>query len=200
MEIEIKLGPVQPDVAAKIFDDTALLPAAGEEARIRMRTVYYDDALQRLSAGHFTLRLRQENELSVCTFKTPAKGFARVEVECEAQTVEAGAAILAEHPQLPREAADILRDGTFLPRCGARFLRRTRLCRVGDTTFHLCLDEGVLENGARSLPLCELELELIEGSVQVLQNRAALLMRGYGLQICSKSKQQRAMELGREDA
>ena len=200
MEIEIKLGPVQPDIAAEIFDDTALLPQAGGVERIPMRTVYYDDGAGRLSAGHFTLRLRQENDLSVCTFKTPAKGFARVELECAAQTVEEGAKTLSEHPELPREVADILREGVFFPRCGARFLRKTRLCRVRDASFHLCLDEGMLENGARSQPLCELELELAEGSAEELQRVAAALMERYGLQLCEKSKQQRAMELGQEDA
>lgn len=165
-----------------------------------MRTVYYDDTLRRLSAGHFTLRLRQENGLSVCTFKTPAKGFARVEAECEAQTVEEGAKILAEHPELPPEAADILREGAFFPRCGARFLRKTRLCRKGDTTFHLCLDEGVLENGGQVQPLCELELELCEGAAGDLQQAAELLMQRYQLPLCEKSKQQRATELGQEEA
>ena len=54
MEIEIKLGPVEPALAAKIFEDTALLPSAGEEQRIAMRTVYYDDPQGRLSAEKYT--------------------------------------------------------------------------------------------------------------------------------------------------
>ena len=198
MEIEIKLGPVSPDIAADIFEDTALLPQAGDEARIEMRTVYYDDPLKRLSKEHFTLRLRQENELSVCTFKTPAKGFARVELECAAQTVEQGAKVLAAHPDMPAAAADILRKGAFLPRCGAKFVRRTRLCCTEGTLFHLCLDEGVLENGPHCEPLCELELELAEGSAEMLQQVAELLMARYNLPLCEKSKQQRAMELGRD--
>lgn len=200
MEIEIKLGPVEPALAAKIFEDTALLPSAGEEQRIAMRTVYYDDPQGRLSTEKYTLRLRQENRLSVCTFKTPLRGMGRLELECEAPDIRQGAAVLAAQKDLPQDAAEILREGQFLPKCSAQFLRRTRLCRVGETVFHLCLDEGVLENGKHSCPLCELELELAEGPVEGLQRTANVLMQTFGLMECMKSKQQRAVELGQEDA
>ncbi len=196
MEIEIKLGPVEPALAAVIFDDMALLPPAGTEERIQMRTTYYDDPEGSFRARKQTLRLRQENHLSVCTFKTALGGLARLELDCRAPDIISGAAQLAAHPDLPQSAKNALLGGVFVPRCGAKFLRRTRLCRVEDTTFHLCLDEGVLEKGQLSQPLCEIELELAEGDVTTLQRTAKLLMALYKLPLCTKSKQQRALELG----
>lgn len=196
MEIEIKLGPVEPALAAVIFDDIALLPPAGEEERIRMRTTYYDDPAGSFRARKQTLRLRQENDLSVCTFKTALEGLARLELDCQAPDIVSGAAQLSVHPDLPESAKNALLGGVFLPRCGAQFLRRARLCRVEGATFHLCLDEGQLEKGDLTVPLCEIELELVEGDVDALQRTAQLLMAAYKLPLCRKSKQQRALELG----
>ena len=39
----------------------------------RMETTYYDTPTGQLSARHYTLRCRRENESYVCTLKTPAK-------------------------------------------------------------------------------------------------------------------------------
>ena len=195
MEIEIKLGPVEPALAAVIFDDITLLPSAGAEERIRMHTTYYDDPAGSFRAKKQTLRLRQENDLSVCTFKTALEGLARLELDCEAPDIISGAAQLAAHPDLPESAKNALLSGVFVPRCGAKFLRRTRLCRVGETTFHLCLDEGQLVNGEHAQPLCEIELELAEGDAAVLEQTAQRLMDAYHLPLCTKSKQQRALEL-----
>ena len=199
MEIEIKLGPADPTLAAEIFDNIHLLPYAGGEEQISMRTVYYDDPDGSFSARKQTLRLRQENHRSVCTFKTALKGLARVELECEAPDIATGAAALASLPAMPEDARKALLGGLFTPKCSARFLRRTRLCRVEDTLFHLCLDQGVLEKGSLSVPMCELELELVEGELSTLQAVAHRLMNHYNLPLCVKSKQQRAMELGRID-
>ena len=196
MEIEIKLEPVEPALAAVIFDDIALLPPAGEEERIQMRTTYYDDPAGSFRARKQTLRLRQENDLSVCTFKTALEDLARLELDCQAPDIVSGAAQLAVHPDLPESAKNALLGGVFLPRCGAQFLRRTRLCRVEGATFHLCLDEGQLEKGELTVPLCEIELELAEGDVSALQRTAQRLMAVYCLPLCTKSKQQRALELG----
>ena len=50
-------------------------------------------------------------------------------------------------------------------------------------------------NGALSQPLCEIELELAEGDAAVLEQTAQRLMDTYHLSLCTKSKQQRALEL-----
>jgi inorganic triphosphatase YgiF len=118
-----------------------------------------------------------------------------LELDCEAPDITAGASRLAQHPDLPEDARRDLLGGVFLPRCGAKFLRRTRLCKVEDALFHLCLDEGQLVNGERSQPLCEIELELAEGDAAVLEQTAQRLMDAYHLPLCTKSKQQRALEL-----
>ena len=46
------------------------------------------------------------------------------------------------------------------------------------------------------MPLCEIELELAEGDAAILEQTAKRLMDTYHLPLCTKSKQQRALELG----
>lgn len=198
MEIEIKLGPLTPAQARAAYGDLSLLPPAGEEERISMRTVYYDTPAGDFGAKKLTLRLRQEGENSVCTFKAPVSDLCRLELECPAGSIEAGAAALRERADLPPEYRPLL-AGPFVPVCGAVFTRTTRLCRAGEVTFHLCRDEGEVENGTRRAPLCELELELVSGPQEELEALAETLCARYVLPRCTRSKQARALALGRED-
>ena len=196
MEIEIKLGPLTMRQVGDIFCDIKRLPVNGPARAIKMQTTYFDTPEGHFRQNRQTLRLRQEDDRTVCTFKTAAEGIARVELDCEAATIEEGAALLANHPDLPESARRALAGGVFLATCGARFTRQTRLCRVEDTTFELCADMGRLFNGQRTEELREVELELAEGDPAVLERVARQLMEAYGVTVCEKSKQQRAMELG----
>ena len=58
---------------------------SGETMEFAMETTYYDGVNGQLSAKKYTLRRRMENEISVCTLKTPAGDNRRGEweVECE---------------------------------------------------------------------------------------------------------------------
>lgn len=198
MEIEIKLGPLTAPQAEKLFADTRRLPPDGSVRTIRMQTAYFDTPEGHFGHARQTLRLRQEDDRRVCTFKTALKGLSRLELECEADTIQKGAVILAADPQMPGDARQALLDGVFLPVCGARFTRRTRPCRIGGLTLELCLDEGELFRGDCTAPLREIELELTEGEPEDLERLAAELAAAYDAPVCAQSKQQRALELGAE--
>ncbi|MBR5538071.1 MAG: CYTH domain-containing protein [Clostridia bacterium] len=196
MEIEIKLGPLTMQQTGDIFCDIKRLPVNGPARAIKMQTTYFDTPEGFFRQRRQTLRLRQEDDRPVCTFKSATTGISRLELECEAATIEEGAAILALHPDMPEETRQALAGGTFVPTCGAKFTRQTRLCKVGDTTFELCADMGRLFNGRRTQQMHEVELELAEGDPAVLEAVARQLMEAYGVTLCHKSKQQRAVELG----
>ena len=196
MEIEIKLGPLTMQQTGDIFCDIKRLLVNGPARAIRMQTTYFDTPEGFFRQHRQTLRLRQENDRFVCTFKTAAEGISRVELDCEAATIEEGAAVLMNHPDLPEDTRRALAGGVFVPTCGAKFTRQTRLCKVEDTTFELCADMGRLFNGQRTQQMHEVELELAEGDPAVLEAVAQRLMEAYGVTVCETSKQQRAMELG----
>ncbi len=156
----------------------------GPFRKIQMRTTYYDTPDHSLSARHFTLRLRQENEKSVCTLKMPLPDGSRAEYECEAPTIEAG---LSQLPQVVQ--------GPVEPVCGAAFTRLAALVATADGTAELALDRGILLGGEKEIPLCEVELEYKSGSEAAAHALALEIAQKYGLEPEKHSKFARAMAL-----
>jgi inorganic triphosphatase YgiF len=180
--------------AATASDHEALRLRYGHLSPITMETTYYDTPAGALSARHFTLRKRLENGKSVCTLKTPAGNGARGEWETECDTIEQAIPILCKLGG-PEELLS-LTEGGVIPVCGARFTRRYSALSFGESTLELALDEGVLFNGEKQIPLCEVEIELKDGSMMDANTCAAIFRQKYGLTPEQKSKFLRAKELG----
>lgn len=183
VEIEFKFRAT-PEVLAKIDKNTP-----GASATIAMETTYYDTPTGDLSRRHFTLRRRMENELSVCTLKTPA-AQGRNEFEVNAATIEEAL------PELCKLSGEEL-PTTVVPICGAKFTRITKLLSLEDCVLELALDRGVLMGGGRELPLCEVELELKDGTPEAALQYAHILATQFGLPLESYSKFRRALALAR---
>lgn len=161
---------------------------------ISMETTYFDTADGALSAGKCTLRRRLENGQCVCTLKTPGDGHSRGEWELVGEwssdavtSLFAGAGI----PAVP--------FGLLEPVCGARFTRLAAHIRIPNACMELALDEGVLLGGGSQMPLCELEVELKEGSEDAVSAWAEALAAQYSLSPQPKSKFRRAKELAQGD-
>ena len=198
MEIEVKFSPADAGCFQAMLADRALSRPAAPLLRLEMTTIYYDDPAHILSAHGWTLRLRWENGRGVCTFKGRASGLSRLELETAAETVEEGARQLALLPELPPQARTALRAERFLPVCGASFVRQVQKRQTEELTFFLSWDEGWLFRGEHSVPFTEAELELCSGTEQALSALAEEYRRRFGLAVCSRSKQQRAMALEEE--
>lgn len=198
MEIEVKFSPADAGCFQAMLADRALSRPLTPLRRLKMETVYYDDPAHILSAHGWTLRLRWENGRGVCTFKGRASGLSRLELEAAAETVEEGAKRLALLPELPPQARTALRAERFLPVCGASFVRQVQKRQTEELTFFLSWDEGWLFRGEHSVPFTEAELELCSGTEQALSALAEEYRRRFGLAVCSRSKQQRAMALEEE--
>lgn len=198
MEIEVKFSPADAGCFQAMLADRALSRPAAPLLRLEMKTIYYDDPAHILSAHGWTLRLRWENGRGVCTFKGRASGLFRLELETAAETVEEGAKRLALLPELPPQARTALRAERFLPVCGASFVRQVQKRQTEELTFFLSWDEGWLFRGEHSVPFTEAELELCSGTEQALSTLAEEYRRRFGLIVCGRSKQQRAMALEEE--
>ena len=199
MEIEIKLGPVNVETAARVFADPALEPCLGPVSITGMHTVYYDTPDRRLRRERITLRLRKEGPRSVCTLKTGGENLEglsqRVELEQEAPDLETGLRAILQMPELPAGVRPLLAAGSFAPTCGARFVRKEVRVTMEDVCFLLSFDQGELYAGDNTAPLGEIELELCDGSVEGLVREARRLMALYGLSYYPDSKQKRAAAL-----
>ena len=163
---------------------------------IRMQTTYYDTEDGLLEKNRWMLRLRTENERSVVTMKTPGEGHTRGEWEVESEYLDEALPALAKLGA--PEAIGRLDAEALLPVCGAKFTRITaELTLDGGTRCAVCGDVGELTGGGKKQLLCELELELTEGSEQVMQAYADALMAQFHLSEQPLSKLQRARALTR---
>ena len=147
-------------------------------AYIRMRTTYYDT----------------EDGRSVVTMKTPGEGHTRGEWEVESAYLDEALPKLAALGA-PQEIAALQPDA-LAPICGASFTRITAELRLSEnTSCMICGDVGDLTGGGRTALLCELELELKQGSEEALSAFARALMDTYHLSEQPLSKLQRARAL-----
>lgn len=128
---------------------------------IQMETVYYDTPSEALSSRHYTLRRRLENGVSVCALKTPA-GDARNEWETESASIEQAIDPLIAQGA-PEELRELVKEG-LSPICGAGFTRLAKTIPITEGELEMALDYGKLFAGDRTVPLCEVELELKSGN------------------------------------
>lgn len=159
----------------------------------QMETTYYDTPSGALSARHYTLRRRMENEKSVCTLKTPAAGFGRNEIELECSNMEDAIPALCVSGA-PEDFGALVQEG-LIAVCGAKFHRTAITLQFNDCKLELALDSGVLTGGSKTVPLCEAEVELKDGETASADLFAQMLAIQFGLVTETRSKFRRALAL-----
>ena len=164
-------------------------------------SVYFDTNGQKLRKKGLMLRVRREGRHYTQTIKATANAgtFQRDEWEAE----------IAGHDPNLDEA-----NGTALEPVLTKKLRRALKpvfeTRVRRTTYplvnngraiELTVDRGTIETGKRSLPLCEIELELKRGNAAELFDVAHELTQALPARLAVKSKSERGYEIldGRQE-
>lgn len=198
-ELEIKLQ-VPPHELASI---DAALSQGQTHRRTRLRAAYFDTAQRHLARAGIALRVRQEGRRRVQTLKAAGDdALTRFE-----HNVVIG----------PQDAVDPARHAgtsggdrllSLLAETGlplietyrTDILRRTRVLRVGRQQVELALDVGHIVAGEQRLPVCELEIELVEGTPHVVLQTARRWARQHGLWIDVRSKAERGDRLARGEA
>lgn len=160
---------------------------------ISMETTYFDTPDGALAARRVTLRLRKENDICVCTLKTPLPDGSRGEWECQASDIVAGLSALVALGA-PIQVAALAQTGLQAV-CGAKFTRLAAEVATADGTAELALDSGILLGGSREMALCEVEVELKTGSDQAARAFADALAAKFCLQPEHRSKFRRALAL-----
>lgn len=168
---------------------------AGAWQTFSMHTTYYDTPSGSLSARHYTLRRRMENDRSVCTLKAPAAGYGRGEWELEKDCITDAIGELCKLGA-PKDLPILVAEG-LIPVCGAKFQRLAKTVVLEDATLELALDDGILYGGSREIPLCEAEVELKSGDPDACVAFAKMLSDRFGLQAEENSKFRRALALYR---
>ena len=194
VEIELKLEADPAGLAALI--DSGLLPSPGK--RKRLHSIYYDTPRHEVLAHGFTLRVRKEGRDYIQTVKAEAGGaaglFARNEWEWPAGDFS---------PDLGKT------DLPFTGRIDPRTIRRVRplfetdMDRIACVTDHdgakieLAIDTGNVCAGDQASPLCEIELELLDGPAAPLFEFARAIDQQIPVRIGVLSKAERGYALAR---
>lgn len=168
----------------------------------RMRAEYFDSPDGFLKKLHGALRLRHENEDTVCTLKHGAADrdgvFIRQEYECRAKTPEEGLVGLPGEGA-PREICRTLLEKGLRKTADMEFERKTFVYRAGGLTAELALDAGRLWASGRSAPVCELEIELKQGTAEEFRLLLKKIEKKYGLVPSNVSKYAAALLLSAEN-
>lgn len=170
----------------------------GTEQEFDMETTYYDAPDGSLSRRYYTLRRRMENGKSVCTLKTPNSGGGRGEWETPCDSIEDAIEVLCKLGA-PEDLKLYTAQGVRKV-CGAKFHRIAKTVCLEDGVVELALDVGVLTGGGKELPLCEVEVELKEGTAEMTSQYALMLAVRYGLVPEKGSKFRRALALAKEES
>ena len=165
----------------------------GEIQEYEMETTYYDTPSGALSARRYTLRQRMENGESVCTLKTPAIGYGRQEWELRCDCLTDALPVFCTMGA-PKDFEHAIREG-IQSICGAKFHRIAITLSYSDCTLELALDQGILTGGGKTVPLCEVEVELKQGQTQAADIFALDLAERYCLLPETQSKFRRALAL-----
>ena len=131
----------------------------GSQSRtINMESSYFDTADGLLKEHQAALRLRRENDRSVCCMKlrntdTPDGMRAHEEYQCEAVSLLDG---LRRLPELgaPNDLCERALAADLQEICTVSFRRCAVLLQEGDTVCEMALDEGELRHNGKSAPLC----------------------------------------------
>ena len=209
-EVELKL---QVPASARAAVDKAVAGRTPAR-RVRLQAAYADTPGALLAQHRLALRVRREGRDWVQTLKGAGDDtLTRFEHNVRLLAPTAGQ-VPGVDPALHRGTAVgdqllalISEGGTDAgPNAGpaalaVRYrtdvLRRTRLVRSNGAQVELAFDTGAIEAGAASLPLCELELELVGGEPTVLTELARHWVRRHGLWIDTRSKSERGELLAR---
>ncbi len=168
----------------------------------QMQAVYYDteNALFRHLGG--SLRLRRENQTSVCCMKITRKKEGalaiREEYETEAETLAEG---LQKLPQVgaPADICTKISPDALLPLCTIAFVRNAMTLEISTENAacvaELALDSGTFQRNGITQDFMEVELEFKSGSPEAFHTFAKQIETTFSLIPQPLSKLARALSI-----
>lgn len=198
MEIEYKWELPGEAVLADLLSDATVAPMLGDARELSMHATYYDTANQDVSRMRGGLRVRRENDESVCCLKLAAGDTdgckTRREFEMAADDVIEG---LRNLPSVgaPVDVCEMLLAANPQPTCETDFVRREYGLEGGSFAAALAIDVGDMRRQGHVAPIHELEFELLSGSRGAFHAFARWMQDEFDLEVQPLSKLARAMAL-----
>jgi inorganic triphosphatase YgiF len=198
-EVELKLSAT-PAAWAAVRVHRALTEANPGRARSTMIVSrYYDTPAHELHHHGIALRLRRRGTRWLQTVKSAGDAAAgmhrRAEYEWPLSRASLDPAKLAETPWAELFAKAF---GQLAAVFTTEVKRTDRALKFGDgTRATLSYDQGVVRAGRRRAPLCEIEIELVEGDARRLYELALALCADIPLTLAHASKADQGYALAR---
>ena len=198
MEMEYKWDMADPLLAQSMLSSELVSQAIEDQREIHMEAIYYDTLASDVYAMHGGLRIRRENDTSVCCLKMSAESTeackTRREYEVFAQSIEEGLEKLSQ-AGAPQDVCERLLAGGPVPICSTAFARHACTLACADFRAELAFDAGEMHRNGRTAPIHEIELEYVSGSEDSFHAFAAELEEQFTLIVQPLSKLARAMSL-----
>ena len=210
MGVERELKFAVSQATAQALPQHPLLLLDGAVRRRRLHTRYFDTEDLQLGAAGMVLRVRDSDGARVVTVKSRGDdALGAVRQEWEWATLDAAPGPLPG----PRDLRHALRQtalaglglgeaqlrARLAPRFATRFERSTWEISWGDARIELALDQGVCEAAAEgrevATELCEIELEVLQGSLLAAWDLAWTLAQDLPLRLSPVDKAWRAASL-----
>ena len=193
VEVELKL---EYDPADRERLIAAVIPdPIGTKAR-RLVAIYFDTPDLALNKAGYTLRIRRDGRKRVQTVKAVSSSAAGLFVRGEWERP-----VRSDQPVIDDKAGPLaqLVDGAVLARIAPIFTtevdRLSGPVESATATIEYAIDSGDVRAGQRSVPLSELELELMQGSPRLLFDFARKLSEQVPLRLGVRTKSGRGYAL-----
>ena len=195
MEIELKLLMDPADLARVGHSGAVSRARRGRARSATLHTIYYDTPDGLLWRGGVALRLRRTGSRWIQTVKGAGEAIGglhrREEIEWPVATGALDLDLLAGTPFAKLFLRPRVRQG-LSSIFETEFRRRSIELELSDgTKATLCLDSGEIRAGASVEPICEVEVELVQGEITSLLDFARDLLLERPFRISTHSKAQR---------
>jgi len=199
-ELELKLAAT-PEKLKNIIE--LEFPGAASQSpweSQKMLNTYFDTANFKLREMAIGMRIRQVEDRLIQTVKSSGKAIGglhqRNEDEIDLNRNKLDTTLISE-PYLQILVEEALEeDGEFQACFDTDFERTQCLLTFSDgTKIEVALDLGTITAGEKSLPICEVELELVEGSAEYVFAIGRYLIKELDLTLANASKARRGYSL-----
>ena len=204
MEIEMKYGIGDKEIARSIWEDEYLLSIEEKDSRERvyMKASYFDTDDYILSKNDIAFRVRMEGARIVASLKWNGESVDGLHTREEINVpVNDETCFIMPSPEIFKES-DIGRDMISLVQgkplhslLETRFLRSRLRVDTGKSICEVAIDEGEIVTDFGNLPICELEIELFTGEQEDVLKMGVVLAEKYGLTAENRSKYARGLKL-----
>lgn len=170
--------------------DSIAKPQGGRQ----LNNTYYDTADTALAQAKAALRIRESHGQYEQTLKTRGKSVAGLQVRGEWNWPIKSAqldTVLLQQTEIETHLPESLAVTGLRSIFSTNFERHTWLFEQNGTTVEVAIDNGQIIAGSLKQPLCECELELVEGNADLLWQLAQTLGEQAPLWISDISKAER---------